>query len=72
MKVYSPGNTRAYRESFGNGDSKDDTAFEVVVKHLNKADDLWWHTICLKDLPQTFAVYAVECPLKINKVYEKW
>ena len=56
MKVYSPGNTRAYRESFGNGDSKDDTAFEVVVKHLNKADDLWWHTICLKDLPQTFVV----------------
>ena len=42
-----------HQKTFCNGISKDDTAFEVVVDHLDKVDDLWWHVVCLKDLPQT-------------------
>ena len=42
-----------HQKTFCNGISKDDTAFEVVVDHLDKVDDHWWHVVCLKDLPQT-------------------
>ena len=72
MKVCSPGAHQILLESFCNGISKDDTAFEVVVEHLDKVDDLWCHAVCSKDLPQTFTMYAVELLLKINKVCEKW
>ena len=49
-KYTAVAHTRVYWESFCNGVSKDDSAFEVVVKNLNKADDLWWHIICLKEI----------------------
>ena len=48
-----------------------DTAFEVVVEHLDKAENPWWHAVCLKDRPHTFTMNAVERLLKIDKVYEQ-
>ena len=51
-RVYTAlGHSGFYCKCFCNEVSEDDTAFEVIVEHLNMVDNLRWYSICLEDLP---------------------
>lgn len=59
---------RSYRERLRDCVTEYDTAFKMVIKPLYYWDYLIQNSMWLRDLPQGFAVDAVECLLEVNEI----